>query len=496
MSGKGIRAAIVVAACAYLVLGCLRDAGSRIDDAYIVFRYADHVVQGLGPVFNPGERVEGFTSPLWLLLVVGARAAGISGETAVTALGTLFAVAAVLATWRLARVVAPGWPAVTAAALVAVHPAHAMWAVHGLETPLFVALVASAFAAWGRERPVAAGVLFGLAFWTRPEAPLFVAILGALAMLRGERRKAFRLAGAALALAVPLLVARYAYFHSLVPNTFHAKTGGGLGRIRFGLGYARRFAVSHAALVVACGASLRRDLPPLVVDAIVCGGVWSIWVVWIGGDAFPGFRFFLPVVPLAGLVAAWGMRRALETGRRRGLTVAAAIAVPTLVAVGAAPDVDLERTTGEEFTAKMLAVGDWLGAHAPGDATIALNYVGAVPYRSGLLAIDMLGLTDEAVAATPIEGRFRFPGHAKGNGASILDRRPEMILMGGVYLGSEPMTELGPELDSEEQIVADPRFDREYRRMQVRIPASGGERWFAFYARRDWDWIPEGAVVE
>jgi len=44
-------------------------AGSLIDDAFIFFRYADNLLAGLGPVFNAGERVEGFTSPLWLLLL-------------------------------------------------------------------------------------------------------------------------------------------------------------------------------------------------------------------------------------------------------------------------------------------------------------------------------------------------------------------------------------------------------------------------------------------
>lgn len=38
------------------------------DDSYITFRYVRHVAQGFGPVWNPGERVEGYSSPLWLVL--------------------------------------------------------------------------------------------------------------------------------------------------------------------------------------------------------------------------------------------------------------------------------------------------------------------------------------------------------------------------------------------------------------------------------------------
>ncbi len=42
-----------------------------VDDAYITFRYAHNIIAGHGPVFNVGERVEGFTSPFHLLLSVG-----------------------------------------------------------------------------------------------------------------------------------------------------------------------------------------------------------------------------------------------------------------------------------------------------------------------------------------------------------------------------------------------------------------------------------------
>src|SRR3972149_11082877 len=36
------------------------------DDAMISMRYAYNLAHGLGPVWNAGERVEGFTNPLWV----------------------------------------------------------------------------------------------------------------------------------------------------------------------------------------------------------------------------------------------------------------------------------------------------------------------------------------------------------------------------------------------------------------------------------------------
>jgi len=39
------------------------------DDAFITFRVADNLLNGYGPVFNVGERVEVYTHPLWLFLL-------------------------------------------------------------------------------------------------------------------------------------------------------------------------------------------------------------------------------------------------------------------------------------------------------------------------------------------------------------------------------------------------------------------------------------------
>ncbi len=44
------------------------------EDAFINFRVVDQVFAGHGPVFNAGQRVEAFTIPLWLAVLVGGRA--------------------------------------------------------------------------------------------------------------------------------------------------------------------------------------------------------------------------------------------------------------------------------------------------------------------------------------------------------------------------------------------------------------------------------------
>lgn len=42
---------------------------NAIDDAYISFQYARQFFSGNGLVFNVGERVEGYTNFLWIVLI-------------------------------------------------------------------------------------------------------------------------------------------------------------------------------------------------------------------------------------------------------------------------------------------------------------------------------------------------------------------------------------------------------------------------------------------
>src|SRR5207249_3174984 len=65
----GLAAPVAVAAVASLLLIAFASRFSDFvtDDAFITFRYAHNLLNGHGMVFNPGERVEGYTNFLWVL---------------------------------------------------------------------------------------------------------------------------------------------------------------------------------------------------------------------------------------------------------------------------------------------------------------------------------------------------------------------------------------------------------------------------------------------
>src|SRR5438093_6967987 len=69
----------VLAGLGFLLAGMLYTVNLVVDDVFISFRYAGNLVSGHGLVFNPGERVEGFSNPLWTLLLAALFPRGDAG---------------------------------------------------------------------------------------------------------------------------------------------------------------------------------------------------------------------------------------------------------------------------------------------------------------------------------------------------------------------------------------------------------------------------------
>ena len=127
--------ALVGAALLFFVIENRR-IHSPIDDAFIFYRYARHLAEGHGLGFNIGERVEGFTSCLWTLLVAAGVAAGGNAVAVGHWLGVASGVLLIVLTYRYAsagllageRVIA----ALSTWLLVMTLP-FAVWATSGLE---------------------------------------------------------------------------------------------------------------------------------------------------------------------------------------------------------------------------------------------------------------------------------------------------------------------------------------------------------------------------
>jgi hypothetical protein len=462
---------------------------SLIDDAFISYRYAEHLVQGHGLCFNVGERVEGYTNFLFVVLIAGALRLGLSAPPASQLLGAAGGLLAIVALYSLGR---PRHSAWLAPLFLAINPAFAMWCVHGLETGLFAGLVTLglllALGEIEREKPpIGSSLALVLGALTRPEGVLVFAALTAMRILlhrplRDRRGRVVSSVGLFTAAYLPYFFWRWRYYGGFMPHMFYVK--GDTVQAAAGLRYVGNFAWKSCGLLLcplidAWWSRPDRIDPAHRARAQLLGGVAAVYtgyVVFVGGDAFPAFRFFMPILPILCLSAAMLLADAIgriDAPRARAVMLAVAV----VAAGGVWGETRREAAGAREFVARMHAVAGWLKANAPPDTSIALNPVGVVPYETGLRTIDMLGLTDAQIG----RGRrvpWEWIAHQKGDGAYVLSRRPSYILLRNVWL--EPgRIEDARELyfQSERELAADPRFAAWYEPVNVRID----DRYFGFY---------------
>jgi hypothetical protein len=380
------------------------------EDAYITFRFAENWAHGLGPVYNAGERVMGFSSPLWTAwLALGAL---LTGPVLTWARGSglgLDLVALVVATRMLER--EHGRASAWAFALFfAVYPIFSANAVLGMETSLFLCLL---FVAADRValRRRDAGVWLGLLALVRPESILCALLVS----LRADARARWT----ALAIAVAGALGLGAYFGSPIPQSVLAKAasyglGGPPGAAPWIEGLVPFFVtgrwpqtgegnnlfpfalVAFPAVLLALPALWKERHRRRAGALVVLAGL-SV----LAGYAICGVPYFFwyAVVPFA----AWGFAAAI------GLPLVARHRVLYLgLALYLASDslllhhLYVERVRQEAIS--FWQTGQQLRALSGGRGTVFLEPLGHVGYASGMKVYDEVGLVSPVVARRRAQG--------------------------------------------------------------------------------------------
>lgn len=420
------------------------------DDAYISFRYLDNLLAGQGLVFNVGERVEGYTNLLWILLIAPWRAMGLSPEIVALTLSLLAAsmlfVGVYILSTRLARHAAAG---IAAVLLVATFPPLAHYVTAGLETILFAALVVLAFARISvtTKPDLWVAILLGAAVLTRPEGMMvgFIVycIYGLLKRSAISDREVWASAALFLAFPITLTCWRFWYYGDPLPNTYYAKaTGTGLEMVSNGWSYLSHFVAGNFGWLLLPFAILV-FLPPVLgkvqdkrlVSAIgLVLSVHFLYVIKVGGDYLPMGRFILHVSPLLICLAVLGMWFA---GRAR-VSVVLALACGIAIAQNAAFYQSADYRSVEEsrfLDTEWKSLATWLSSNYPPSTIIAVNAAGAVPYLTGFKTIDMLGLNDKHIARGKTSfraitgGSGPTPGHFKYDGEYVCKLQPDVVIM-------------------------------------------------------------------
>ena len=198
-----------------------------VDDAYITFRYARHLANGQGFVYNIDQHVLGTTTPLFTLLLAALRVL-LPGVDFPWLAILISAACDVMTIVLLRRLIIAFGQSPFVASIVALayllSPVRLGVALGGMETSLVVMLLVAASEAYVARRRVNQAALFSaFAVLARPDAILLPVML-ALYEVFFRRRVPWKAGLIFAAVLTPWLVFAQIYFGSLLPTSITAKT--------------------------------------------------------------------------------------------------------------------------------------------------------------------------------------------------------------------------------------------------------------------------------
>ncbi len=321
---------------------------------------------------------------------------------------------------------------------------------------------------------------------------------------------------------VPLYAERWLYFGYPFPNTYYTKTGGGVHQL---LGGIRYLTLSMFYIFAGFGVPLfmllwkgrkihwreKFSLERMYILILMLAS-WGMIVI-NGGDHFGYGRFLMPSTPfLFILILSVGFSEFFEGAkiprpiRPMFLLVTLFVALfqwqpwtlVTAKQVNHLPEADSTRFDYFlNFDIGFMVMGKTLRERVPQTETIAVVPVGAIGYYSDLNVIDMVGLVDPFIAHQPFDPHYIEtwrPGHDKGDGAYVLQQKPDFIQLID-RLTTQPLPgldEYAQQFKSLNEIWATPEFHTAYKFFPLQTT---GGWYYNLYCRVDNVNCTEDALV-
>jgi hypothetical protein len=420
--------------------------GFTADDAFITYRFADNLAQGRGFAYNPGEVVQGTSTPLYTIILAGFSA--VCGSQALPWVSRGIGVAADLcALMFIIRATGPlgGTAQFLSAWMFALFPRLVFCSSLGMETPLVVLMMMASYDTQQRGKIGATGWILGLLFLVRADTLLWSILILAM-IVRKEGRSSVR---TLLPFAMPIItwgVFAYMTFGSVIPHAVEAKAVswhhlyGPFEPVRVLLGYfpfhelndfptALTWALCLLALlpVILVLPHLYRRRDPLIIFPVffllynlVFSAARVVMADWYYPPAWAAY--------VVSLGAAWSWlfnksgiaeaRESLEQLFRR-------MVVPVLMLLLALAVYRWRRDPGDWFRDELVSVGSWLKTNAPVNSSVMLEPIGVIGWISGLYIHDEVGLVSPQV----LEYRKRFEGSDSWFFHYIQEIKPTYIVL-------------------------------------------------------------------
>ncbi|MFB3896627.1 MAG: hypothetical protein ACE14V_10035 [bacterium] len=454
---------------------------SLFDDAMVSMRYAHNLVQGFGLVWNPGsgDRIEGYTNPLWVLYMALFHLMPIPASKIslyIQLSGLVFLLFNLIYVKKIAGLISSeSQPVILGAvALTAFYLPLNTWALQGMEVSILTLL--TTIAVWLALKSISdtrfSGrlyLLLGFSTLIRIDMVIiYIAILVYLIYAIPAQRKYNLFAGIAgliFFLAIQILF-RYWYYGELLPNTYYLKMTGYPILLRITRGV-------YVALSFIYNLNFILFLLPLLIFWIkknegypkssILLLFWLLiaefgYSIYVGGDAWdnwggsnryislvmPGYfiLFTYTIAELAKYLCAKLVQQEEFRSRytSQGILILVIIALLNFNAIygpGAlAQWLLIKRPLNTHANHEMIRLSYWIKKNTTPEAKIAIVWAGTVPYFADRYCIDMLGKNDKVIAHEPghvsssLSRYIEFhPGHMKWDYRySIGQLQPDIVV--------------------------------------------------------------------
>jgi hypothetical protein len=391
------------------------------DDPFITYRYAENLRNGLGFVYNPGERILSTTTPFFTLLLALLGKLWTDTQQLANFIGAASIAFGGLLIWELGH----AWkaPLVGWSGLLLFPTFPLLLSTLGSETPLFLAFVLAAIVLYARSSYGWAVVLISLAILTRSDGVLIAAVL-AVHYFWENRRELFQIGfwrnqpwfwlGVALGLQLVWHGFAWQYFGSPLPVTLAAKQAQGKMAIsqHFAPGVLRiwgwyfgrwHYWLEFGLFIIGFIYSILERQRWVLIFAWT--GLYFLAYILLGVTSY--FWYYAPLIP--GWVVAVGL----------GLTYLVLLPLPAplnsatswnrarlgligllLISIFVSQVVNVYRLSHKTDSRYMIyrAVGEWLAHNTPLDADVGSLEVGIIGYFAQRTMVDYAGLIQPEVA--------------------------------------------------------------------------------------------------
>ena len=470
------------------------------DDAMISMRYAYNLAHGHGLVWNPGERVEGFTNPLWvgfmaLFHLFSIEASKISfyiqWSGALFLLVTLFFVRGLVEQFTDELL-----PMLAAVTLTAFYGPLISWNLLGMEVSILTLILTAVL--WiilrngiSRFNPWIYLLLAVSTLIRLDMAVPYLVILVMMFMVQTEYRRQHLIWGAGMLILFlgGQTLARYLYYGDLLPNTYYLKVTGWPFSLRIMRGIYTLIWFAYYSnwafmLLPFTFLLFRRDWKVVLLLAVLLGQM--AYSVYVGGDAWENHgganRYIALAMPAFFVLFALSVQTLIDKAvTSLGSTWQAANSAPLVhVLIFAMAMLHFNLLLGDwryierwEFNRKPdyvagnernLSIALALKNTTRPGASVAVIGAGTIPYLlPDRYAIDILGKTDPVIAKGAVSASmgipdvpFMRPGHMKWDYAyTIGELKPDVIVSlwegtneeAAPYLEDYVIAEIGDRID-------------------------------------------------